>query len=64
MNPMDTRPDDFHRRLADRQAEMRRSRELARYAHSRAGLLVRHVRDLVDRIDATGRLRMRSRRGA
>lgn len=61
MNPMDPRPDDFDRSLADRQAEMRRSRDLARFAHTRTRMLARHVGALVERLDPTGRERRRPR---
>lgn len=61
MNPMDPRPNDFDRTLSDRQADMRRSVEMARFAHSRTRMLARFVGSLVERLDPTGRERRRSR---
>jgi hypothetical protein len=61
MNPMDPRPHDFDRTLADRQAEMRRSSSMARFAHSRTRMLAHYVGSLVERLDPTGRERRRSR---
>lgn len=57
MIPMEPGPEDFARTLHDRQVEMERSRAIARFAHSRTGLLTRYVRSLADRIDPTGRQR-------
>ncbi len=45
------------RHLADQRARMRESAAIARYAHSRTGLLVRHLRRLADRFDPSGRIR-------
>ena len=47
--------EDHARRLAEQQAQMRRSAALARYAHSRTGLLFRHVRRLASAFDVPGR---------
>lgn len=57
MNPMDPRPEDFARDLAQRRTEMERSRAIAYFAHSRTGLLTRFIRRLADRVDPTGRAR-------
>ena len=57
MIPMEPSPEDMARQLAERRAEMERSRTIARYAHSRTGLLSRYVRRLADRIDPTGHRR-------
>ena len=57
MIPMQPTPEDFARQLAERRAEMERSRAIARYAHSRTGLLSRFVQRLADRVDPTGRAR-------
>jgi hypothetical protein len=57
MIPMHPGPEDMARQLAERRAEMERSRAIARYAHSRTGLLRGHLRRLADRIDPTGRQR-------
>ena len=57
MIPMEPGPEDFARTLRDHQFEMERSRAIARFAHSRTGLLARYVRSLADRIDPTGRRR-------
>ena len=43
--------DEQARHLADQQAQMRRSAAIARYAHSRSGLLYRHLRRLVDGLE-------------
>ena len=45
------------RHLAEQQARMRESAAIARYAHSRTGLLLRHLRRLADGVDPTGRRR-------
>jgi hypothetical protein len=45
------------RHIAEQQARMRESAAIARYAHSRTGLLLRHLRRLADSIDPTGRQR-------
>jgi hypothetical protein len=57
MIPMEPGPEDFSRQLAERRAEMERSRAIVRYAHSRTGLLTRFVQRLADRVDPTGRAR-------
>jgi hypothetical protein len=49
--------DDNARHIAEQQARMRESAAIARYAHSRTGLLLRHLRRLADGIDPMGRLR-------
>lgn len=59
MIPMEPGPEDFARQLAERQAQMQRARSLAHYTHSRTGLLARYVRSLAERIDPTGRRRLR-----
>jgi hypothetical protein len=51
--------EDHARRIAEQQARMRESASIARYAHSRSGLLLRHLRRLADGIDPTGRNRAR-----
>ena len=53
--------EDSARHIADQQARMRESAALARYAHSRTGLLLRHLRRLADGIDPAGRLRSSGR---
>ena len=57
MIPMLPSPEEMARQLAERRAEMERSRMIARFAHSRTGLLRRYVRRLADRIDPTGQRR-------
>ncbi|HEY5628343.1 MAG TPA: hypothetical protein VIR16_02425 [Candidatus Limnocylindrales bacterium] len=54
---MEPSPEDMARQLAERRAEMERSRAIVHYAHSRTGLLREYVRRLADRIDPTGRQR-------
>ena len=54
MIPMEPGPEDYARIVAQRRAEMARSRDMAHYVHSRTGLLVSFVRALVDRFDPTG----------
>lgn len=49
--------EDSARHLAEQQARMREAAAIARYAHSRSGLLLRHLRRLADSVDPTGRLR-------
>lgn len=59
-NEMDRAHDfgkDNERHIAEQQARMRESAAIARYAHSRTGLLLRHLRRLVDGVDPSGRLR-------
>jgi hypothetical protein len=51
--------DDSARHIAEQQARMRESAAIARYAHSRTGLLLRHLRRLTDAVDPTGRSRAR-----
>jgi len=60
MIPMEPNPEDMARMLAERRAEMERARGIARYAHSRTGLLRAYLRRLADRIDPTGRERRRA----
>lgn len=57
MIPMEPSPEDMARQLAERRAEMERSRMIARYAHSRTGLLREYVRRLAEQIDPTGQRR-------
>jgi len=57
MIPMEPGPEDYARMLHERRAEMERSRAIARYAHSRTGLLMTYLRRLADRADPTGRER-------
>jgi hypothetical protein len=59
MIPMNPGPEDMTRMLAERRAEMERSRAIASYAHSRTGLLRGYLRRLADRIDPTGQQRRR-----
>ena len=54
MNRLDNFADDHAKYLASQQARMRESLAIARYAHSRTGLLVRHLRRLADAVDPTG----------
>ena len=54
MIPMEPGPEDFARILSERRARMDEARTIARYAHSRSGLLTRYLRRLADRIDPTG----------
>jgi hypothetical protein len=61
MIPMEPGPEDFARIISERRAEMDRARDYTRYAHSRTGLLLGHLRRLADRIDPTGRVRSRLR---
>ena len=51
--------EDSARHIADQQARMRESAAIARYAHSRTGLLLRHLRRLADGVDPNGRNRTR-----
>ena len=53
--------EDSARHIADQQARMRESAAIARYAHSRTGLLLRHLRRLADGIDPAARLRSSGR---
>jgi hypothetical protein len=57
MIPMEPGPEDFARMLSERRARMDEARTIARYAHSRSGLLTRYLRRLADRIDPTGHAR-------
>ena len=57
MIPMEPGPEDFARILSERRARMDEARTIARYAHSRSGLLMRYLRRLADRIDPTGHAR-------
>ena len=61
MIPMEPGPEDYARMLHERRAEMERSRTIARYAHSRTGLLMGFLRSLANRVDPTGRDRERAR---
>ena len=54
MIPMEPGPEDFARMLSEQRARMDAARAIARYAHSRTGLLTRYLRRLADRIDPTG----------
>ncbi|TMD11824.1 MAG: hypothetical protein E6I27_13440 [Chloroflexi bacterium] len=54
MIPMEPGPEDFARMLSEQRARMDEARAIARYAHSRTGLLTRYLRRLADRIDPTG----------
>ncbi len=56
MNRADGFGDDNARRLTEYQTRMRESAAIARYAHSRTGMLLRHLRRLADGIDPTGRV--------
>jgi len=62
MIPMDPGPEDFAKMVSERRAEMERARDIARYAHSRTGLLTRYVRRLADRFDPTGQARNQKRK--
>ena len=46
MNRANDFGEEHARHLAEQQSQMRRSEALARYAHSRTGLLFRHLRRL------------------
>ncbi len=59
MIPMEPGPEDYARMLAERRTEMQKARAIAYLAHSRTGVLARFVRNLADRIDPTGRKRLR-----
>ena len=61
MIPMEPGPEDFARLLSEQRARMEEARAIARYAHSRTGLLTRYVRRLADLVDPTGRDRQRLR---
>ena len=50
MIPMEPGPEDYARMLSERRAQMERSRAFARYAHSRTGLLMTHLRRLVNAV--------------
>ncbi len=54
MIPMEPAPEDFARQLAERRAQMEAARAIASFAHSRTGMLARHIRRLADRFDPTG----------
>ena len=49
--------EDRTRHISEQQARMLESAAIARYAHSRTGLLLRHLRRLADSVDPTGRYR-------
>jgi hypothetical protein len=49
--------DEQSRHLAEEQGRVRESAAIARYAHSRTGLLLRHLRRLADSVDPSGRKR-------
>ena len=51
--------EEHARHLAEQQALMRESAAIARYAHSRTGLLLRHLRRLAGGVDPAGRRRIR-----
>lgn len=60
MNPMDPsnyRPEDFARHLAEQRQRMLEAQGIARYAHSRSGVLARFLQRLADGIDPTGEAR-------
>ena len=59
MMPMEPGPEDYARLLAERRTQMEEAQAIARFAHSRSGRLARHLRNLVERIDPTGRQRLR-----
>ena len=44
--------DEHARHLSDQQLEMRRLAAIARYAHSRTGLLFRHLRRLAGALES------------
>lgn len=47
--------EDNARHLREQQAQMRRSEAIARYAHSRTGLMVRHLRRLAAAFELPGK---------
>ena len=57
MIPMEPGPEDYRRMLAERRAEMERSREIARFAHSRTRVLGSFLRSIAEQTDPTGRRR-------
>jgi len=57
MNRANDFGEESARHVAEQQARMREAAAIARYAHSRTGPLVRHLRRLADSIDPTGRVR-------
>jgi len=57
MNRANDFGEESARHVAEQQARMREAAAIARYAHSRTGRLVRHLRRLADSIDPTGRVR-------
>ena len=57
MNRANDFGDESARHLAEQQQRMREAAAIARYAHSRTGLMLRHLRRLANGIDPTGRLR-------
>ncbi len=61
MIPMEPRPEDFGRQLAERRARMDQARAIAFAAHSRTGLLARYLCAIAGRFDPTGVARRRLR---
>ncbi len=57
MHQFENFAEEDRRRRSEQQARMRESMAIASYAHSRSGLLLRHLRRLADAVDPTGRLR-------
>lgn len=65
MNPMDPTnflPEEFARHVAEQRQRMREADGVARYAHSRTGLLARFLQRMADGIDPTGEMRQPRRR--
>jgi hypothetical protein len=61
MMPVEPRPEDFIRRLAEDRQRMLEAHSLVYYAHSRTGVLARFLLRMADRIDPTGEARGRIR---
>lgn len=61
MIPMQPRPEDHARHIAEQRRSMQEAQAIAYMAHSRTGLMLRYLRRLADRIDPTGAARRTSR---
>ena len=57
MMPLEPRPEDFIRRLAEEQQRMLEAHSLVYLAHSRTGILARFLQRMADRIDPSGEAR-------
>ncbi len=61
MIPMEPGPEDYSRHIAEQRKRMQEAQAIAYFAHSRTGLLMRHLRQLANRIDPTGTARRAAR---